>query len=64
MKKVIFKLRKKVLKFDSDPTDFNKQELQGYEEIVREFIIAEKRYLCDLHTITKEFRDLLTKHNG
>ena len=52
-----------VINLDPDPTDFNKQELQGYDEIVKEFIIAEKRYLRDLHMITKVFRDLLAKHH-
>ena len=51
-----------VINLDPDPTDFNKQELQGYDEIVKEFIIAEKRYLRDLHMITKVFRDRLAKH--
>ena len=50
-----------VINLDPDPTDFNKQELQGYDEIVKEFIIAEKRYLRDLQRITKVFGDLLTK---
>ena len=31
--------------------------------MVKEFIIAEKRYLRDLHMITKVFRDLLIKYH-
>ena len=50
-----------VIDLDPDPSDFNKQE-QGYDEVVKEFIIAEKRYLRDLHMITKVFRDLLATH--
>ena len=48
-----------VINLDPDPSDY-KQE-QGYDEVVKEFIIAEKRYLRDLHMITKVFRDLLIK---
>lgn len=51
-----------VINLDSDPSDLSKQE-QTYDEVVKEFIIDEKKYLRDLHMITKVFRDRLAKHH-
>ena len=50
-----------VINLDPDPSDYHQE--QGYDEVVKEFIIAEKRYLRDLHMITKVFRDLLIKYH-
>ena len=50
-----------VINLDPDPSDLSKQE-QSYDEVVKEFIIDEKKYLRDLHMITKVFRDRLAKH--
>lgn len=50
-----------VINLDPDPSDLSKQE-QSYDEVVKEFIIDEKKYLRDLHMITKVFRDRLSKH--
>jgi len=50
-----------VISLDPDPSDMSKQE-QSYDEVVKEFIIDEKKYLRDLHMITKVFRDRLAKH--
>ena len=44
-----------VINLDPDPSDMSKQE-QSYDEVVKEFIIDEKKYLRDLHMITKVFR--------
>lgn len=51
-----------VINLDPDLSDYNKQE-QSYDEVVKELIIAEKRYLRDLFMITKVFRDLLAKNH-
>lgn len=51
-----------VINLDSDSSDLSKQE-QTYDEVVKEFIIDEKKYLRDLHMITKVFRDRLAKHH-
>ena len=45
----------------TDPSDYKHE--QGYDEVVKEFIIAEKRYLRDIYMITKVFRDLLIKYH-
>ena len=47
-----------VINLDPDPAELGKQE-QSYDEVVKEFIIDEKKYLRDLHMITKVFRDRL-----
>ena len=52
-----------VINLDLDPvSEFNKEE-QSYDEVVKELIIAERKYLRDLHMITKVFRDLLARHH-
>ena len=50
-----------VINLDPDPAELGKQE-QSYDEVVKEFIIDEKKYLRDLHMITKVFRDRLGKN--
>ena len=47
--------------FRTHQSDLSKQE-QSYDEVVKEFIIDEKKYLRDLHMITKVFKDRLTKN--
>ena len=44
-----------VVSLDPDPLDQNNLE-KTYDEVVKEFIIEEKKYLRDLHLITKVFR--------